>query len=92
MTSRTDYFAEFEEKYYSDKMTEEEKSKKLLGIISEEKTEKVLNLEEYEDKLDYEELYKLKEYDNFRKLLISMKVVLVILSITDLAESKLTYL
>jgi hypothetical protein len=54
-------------------MTEEEKSKKLLGIISEEKTEKVLNLEEYEDKLDYEELYKLKEYDNFRKLLISMK-------------------
>ena len=73
MTSRTDYFAEFEEKYYSDKMTEEEKSKKLLGIISEEKTEKVLNLEEYEDKLDYEELYKLKEYDNFRKLLISMK-------------------
>ena len=73
MTSRTDYFGEFEEKYYSDKMTEEEKAKKLLGIISEGKTEKVLNLEEFEKELDIEELYKLKEYDNFRKLLISMK-------------------
>jgi len=73
MTSRTDYFGEFEEKYYSDKMTEEEKAKKLLGIISEGKTEKVLNLEEFEKELDIEELYKLKEYDNFRKILISMK-------------------
>ena len=54
-------------------MTEEEKAKKLLGIISEGKTEKVLNLEEFEKELDIEELYKLKEYDNFRKLLISMK-------------------
>ena len=73
MTSRTDYFYEFEEKYYSDNTTEVEKTKKLLGIINKGKTEKVLNIEEYEKNLNYDELYKLKEYDNFRKLLISMK-------------------
>ena len=73
MTSRTDYFGEFEKKFYSVKMTEEEKAKQLLGLIKEEKSEKVLNLEEFEKDLDYQELYKLKEYDNFRKILNSMR-------------------
>ena len=73
MTSRTDYFKQLEEKFYSDKTTEEERAKKILGLIDEGKTEKVLNIKDFENNLDYDELYKLKEYDNFRKLLIAMK-------------------
>ena len=73
MTSRTDYFKQLEEKFYSDKTTEEEKVKKILGLMNEGKTEKVLNIKDFENDLDYDELYKLKEYDNFRKLLIAMK-------------------
>ena len=73
MTSRTDYFSEFEDKFYSETMTEEERIKKLLGIIKYEKSEKVLNLKEFKEDLDSIELYKLKEYDNFRKILNSMK-------------------
>ncbi len=73
MTSKTDYFKEFEEKYYSEKTTEVERKKMLLGIIKSEKSEKILNLEGIEKNLNLEDLYKLKEYDNLRKILNSMK-------------------
>ena len=73
MTSRTDYFHELEEKFYSDNTTEFERTKMMLGIIKEEKTEKVLNLDIVENGLNLKELYKLKEYDNFRKILNSLR-------------------
>ena len=73
MTTRTDYFKELEEKFYSDKISEEEKTKKFLGIEDGGKKEKELNIKDFENKLDNDELFKLKEYDNFRKILISMK-------------------
>ena len=73
MTSRTDYFNEFEERFYSDNTPDIERTKMILGIIKEEKTEKVLNLDMVESGLNLKELYKLKEYDNFRKMLNSMR-------------------
>ena len=73
MTSRTDYFNEFEERFYSDNTTELERTKMMLGIIKEEKTEKVLNLDIVENGINLKELYKLKEYDNFRKILNSLR-------------------
>ena len=73
MTTRTDYFKELEEKFYADKISEEEKTKKFLGIEDGGKKEKELNIKDFENKLDNDELFKLKEYDNFRKILISMK-------------------
>ena len=73
MTTRTDYFKQLEEKFYADKISEEEKTKKFLGIEDGGKKEKELNIKDFENKLDNDELFKLKEYDNFRKILISMK-------------------
>ena len=73
MTSRTDYFHEIEEKFYSDNTTEYERTQMMLGIIKEEKTEKVLNLDIVENGLNLKELFKLKEYDNFRKILNSLR-------------------
>ena len=73
MTSRTDHFNEFEERFYSDKISEAKRKKMLLGIEKDEKIEKVLDLKGVENDLDLKELYKLKEYDNFRKILNSMR-------------------
>ena len=44
MTSKTNYFNEFEERFYSDNTTEFERTKMILGIIKEEKTEKVMSV------------------------------------------------
>ena len=73
MTSKTDYFYDFEQKYYSDDRSELMKKKILFGVIEPQKEEKKLNLEDAEKSLDLKEIYKLKEYDNFRKIMISMK-------------------
>ena len=73
MTSRTDYFNEFEERFYSNKISEAKRKKILLGIVKDEKIEKVLDIKGVENDLDLKELYKLKEYDNFRKILNSMR-------------------
>ena len=72
MTSKTDYFNEFEEKFYSDNITQIEKRKMMFGVIENQKKEKILNLFDTKN-LNLEEIYKLKEYDNFRKVIISMK-------------------
>ena len=73
MTSKTDYFSDFEQKYYSDDRSDIMKKKMLFGVIEHQKEEKKLNLEDAERSLDLKEIYKLKEYDNFRKIMISMK-------------------
>ena len=73
MTSTTDYFFDFEKKYYSDIRSEIMKKKILFGVIENQKQEKILNLEDAEKNLDLKEIFKLKEYDNLRKIMISMK-------------------
>ena len=73
MTSRTDYFGEYEEKFYSEQTNIEKRKKMLLGIIDDEKIEKILNLEGVEKDLNLKELYQLKEYDNLRKILNSLR-------------------
>ena len=73
MTSTTDYFFDFEKKYYSDVRSEIMKKKILFGVVESQKQEKILNLEDAEKNLDLKEIYKLKEYDNLRKIMISMK-------------------
>ena len=73
MTSTTDHFFDFEQKYYSDSRSEIMKKKILFGVVENQKQEKILNLEDAEKNLDLKEIYKLKEYDNLRKIMISMK-------------------
>lgn len=72
MTSKTDYFDEFEQKFYSDMRSEKERKKMLAGIIETEKVQKELDLSDVK-KLNLEEIYKLKEYDNYRKIINAMK-------------------
>ena len=73
MTSSTDYFSDFEQKYYSDNRSEVTKKKMLFGVSEQQKVEKKLNLKEAEKNLDLKGIYKLKEYDNLRKIMITMK-------------------
>ena len=72
MTSKTDYFYDFEEKFYSDNISDKERRKMLFGVIETQKSEKILNLLDAKN-LNLEEIYKLKEYDNLRKIMNCMK-------------------
>jgi hypothetical protein len=73
MTSKTDYFNEFEEKFYSkNNINEIEKRKMLFGIIENQKEEKKLNLIDAKN-LNVREIYKLKEYDNLRRVMNSLR-------------------
>ena len=72
MTSKTVYFNEFEEKFYCENSSLLEKKKMMLGLIENHKKEKELNLFDAKN-LNLEEIYKLKEYDNFRKVMNTMK-------------------
>ena len=73
MTWKTDYFFDFEKKFYSDETSALMKKKMLFGVIEAQKSEKKLNLEDAEKNLDLKEIYKLKEYDNLRRIMTSMK-------------------
>ena len=72
MTSKTDYFKEFEENFYMSNTNEIEKRKMLYGMIENQKVEKQLDLSDSKN-LNLEKIYKLKEYDNLRKVMNSMK-------------------
>ena len=72
MSSKTDYFEEFEKKFYLDKTSDKERKKMLFGVIEMQKSEKILNLTDTHS-LNLKEIYKLKEYDNIRKIINSMK-------------------
>ena len=73
MTSKTDYFNEFEEKFYSTNNVDQIKRRKMLfGMIENQKEEKKLNLMDAKN-LNIEEIYKLKEYDNLRRVMNCMR-------------------
>ena len=72
LTSTTDTFANFENNYYMDNISEEDKRKMLFGIIKQQKIDKELNIDNAMKQLTLAQTYKLKEYDNLRKTLNSM--------------------
>ena len=49
MSSKTDYFEEFEKKFYSDNTRDKERAKMLFGVIEIQKKEKTLNLSDTQD-------------------------------------------
>jgi len=73
MTSKTYYFSNFEEQFYYNNTPKIMKKKNILGFIEEKNMEKKINLEKAEKSLDINELYKLKEYDILRNIVISMR-------------------
>ena len=73
LTSSTDNFASFERDFYMDNMTELDKKKMMFGLIKQSKIVKKLNLDDAQKNLTWKEIYKLKEYDNFRNTLKTMQ-------------------
>ena len=73
LTSNTDAFSDFETNFYSDNLTDYDKKKMLFGIVKQQKVDKKLNLDDAQKNLTPKQIYKLKEYDNFRKTLKSMQ-------------------
>jgi len=73
LTSSTDNFSDFENKFYMDNITELDKKKMMFGLIKQRKVDKELNLEDAQKNLTWKEIYKLKEYDNFRNTLKIMQ-------------------
>ena len=72
LSSETDTFNNFEQKYYKDNVTEEDKIKILYGFMQPQIKEKELNLDEAKKYLDMKKIFMLKEYDNMKKSISSM--------------------
>ena len=72
LTSNTDFFFDFENKYYMDNTSERDKLMIKCGIMEQTKVQKELNLEEVKNLTDREK-YSIKEYDNMRKSLNYMQ-------------------
>ena len=73
LTSSTDTFSEFENNYYFDNTTEEDRVKKMCGLLKQTKADKELNLEDASKNLTAKQMFKLKEYDNMRNSLHFMQ-------------------
>ena len=73
LTSSTNTFSDFESKYYTENVSELDKKKMMFGLIKQRKIDKKLNLEDAQKNLIWKEIYKLKEYDNFRNVLKTMQ-------------------
>ena len=73
LTSSTDTFSDFERNFYMDNLSELDKKKMMFGLIKQHKVDKELNLEDAQKNLTWKEIYKLKEYDNFRNTLKIMQ-------------------
>ena len=73
LTSSTDTFSDFENNYYMDNISELDRKKMMFGLIKQHKIDKELNLENAQKNLTLKEIYKLKEYDNFRNTLKIMQ-------------------
>ena len=73
LTSNTDFYSEFENNFYRDNTSEEDKVKMMCGLLKQQKADKELNLEEALNFLTAKQIYTLKEYDNMRNTLQSMQ-------------------
>ena len=72
LTSSTDTFANFENNYYLENISAEDRKKMIFGVIKQQKIDKELDIDNAMKKLSLKQTYKLKEYDNMRKTLKSM--------------------
>ena len=72
LTSATDTFANFENNYYKENISEEDRRKMMFGVIKQQTVDKELNIDNAMKELTLKQTYKLKEYDNLRKTLKSM--------------------
>ncbi len=70
LTTSTDAFLNFEEKFYKSNISAEDEKKIMFGLM-EKKTEKELNFDS--GQISKKQIFKLKEYDNLRKILKSLK-------------------
>ena len=70
LTSNTDAFLNFEEKFYKLNISKEDEKKIMFGLMKRE-SEKKLNFDS--EQLTKKQIFKLKEYDNLRKILKSLK-------------------
>ena len=70
LTSKTDCFKDYENNFYSEKITDQEKRKMMFDIQT--KVDKELDLQKAEEKISQKELFKLKEYDNLKLTLVSL--------------------
>ena len=70
LTTNTDAFLNFEEMFYKTNISEEDEKKIMFGLM-EKKTEKEFNFDS--KKITKKQIFKLKEYDNLRKILKSLK-------------------
>ena len=66
LTTSTDAFLTFEEKFYKINISEEDEKKIMFGLM-EKKAEKELNFDS--EKISKKQIFKLKEYDNLKKIL-----------------------
>ena len=73
LTSSTDTFSEFENNYYYDNTSEEDRVKMMCGLLKQTKADKELNLEDATKNLTAKQMFKLKEYDNMRNSLNFMQ-------------------
>lgn len=64
LTSHTDSFNEFENNFYSEKLTEDDLKNRMYGI--ETKINKVLDIQKAEQNKSKNDILKLKEYDNLK--------------------------
>ena len=70
LTTSTDAFLTFEEKFYKVNISEEDEKKIMFGLM-EKKAEKELNFDS--EKLSKKQIFKLKEYDNLKKILKALQ-------------------
>ena len=72
LTSTTDTFSEFEN-FYLDNTTEDDRMKRMCGLLKQTKVDKELNLDGATKTIPPKQIYKLKEYDNMRSTLNYMQ-------------------
>jgi hypothetical protein len=67
ITSETNYFNHFEEKYYMEKKAENQKKKMMYGLKT--RVTKIINVNELRKLNSFEDEKKLNEYDNLKQLI-----------------------
>ena len=67
ITSETNYFKQFEDKFYMEKTAENHKKKMMYGLQT--RMTKIINVKEIKKLKSFEDEKRLNEYDNLKKLI-----------------------
>ena len=73
LTTNTDFYSDFENKFYTDNTTEEQRMLMMCGAMNQTKIQKEINLQEVSKNLNDKEIYNIKEYDNMKNTLNYMQ-------------------